>query len=188
MSEVETTRIINKNKKKDISLRYLVLAILFWLLTFTCILVIFLLSSEEGEVSNSTSTLLQGKINNTFNIFLISNDSLRDLAHVTEYGGLTLLAFLAIDFTNRISKKKSYSESPLKIIKSDNEMNIIFAGWFAIINALADEYHQLFVNGRNGNFGDVLKDLIGIILVLAIIRLVFSIYLASKGRKEVRYN
>ena len=187
MSDVDT-KLKKSVKKKDISLRYVVLAILFWLLTFTCILVIFLLSSEEGDASNSTSTLLQGKINNTFNIFVISNSTLRDLAHVLEYGGLTLLSFLAIDFTNRISKKKSYSESPLKIIKSDNEMNIIFTLWFAVINALADEYHQLFVVNRNGNFGDVLKDMIGIILVLAIIRLVFSIYLASKGRKEVRYN
>ena len=186
MSEADI-QVNSNSKKKDIALRYLVLAIFFWLMTITCILVIFLLSSEEGTASNATSVLLQERINSTTDFFLISNDSLRSLAHVLEYGVLTLLSFFAIDCTNRISKKKSYAESPLKIIKSDNEMNIIFTGWFAIINALADEYHQLFVNGRNGNFGDVLKDLIGIILVLAIIRLVFSIYLASKGRKEVRY-
>lgn len=175
-------------KRREFSLRYLVLALFFWLLTVTWILLIFVMSSEEGGASNSTSTMVQNSINHVFNLNLISNSTVRTIAHILEFGLLTTLSYFAIDFTNRISKKTSYAESPLKIIKSDNEMNIIFTLWFSLINALADEYHQLFVSGRDGTFDDVMKDAIGILLVLAIIRLVFTIYLAARGRKEVRYN
>lgn len=178
---------IDSAKRREYSLRYLVLSIFFWLLTITWILLIFILSSEEGGASNSTSTMVQGYTNKMFNMNLISNSSIRTMAHIFEFGVLTMFSFLAIDFTNRISKKASYAESPIKLIKSDNEMNIIFTLWFALINALADEYHQLFVAGRDGLFEDVLKDAIGILLVLALIRLVFTIYLAVRGRKEVRY-
>ena len=180
---------VNKSgAKKDISVRFLVLSVFFWLLTVTWILLIFILSSEDGTASNNTSALVQSYTTNIIKFDVFSNTSIRTLGHVCEFGVLTLLSFFAIDFTNRISKKGSYAESPLKIIKSDNDMNIIFTLWFALINALADEYHQLFVTGRTGTIGDVVKDALGILLVLAIIRLVFSIYLSVKGRKEVRYN
>ena len=180
---------VNKSgAKKDISVRFLVLSVFFWLLTVTWILLIFILSSEDGTASNNTSALVQNYTTNIIKFDVFSNTSIRTLGHVAEFGVLTLLSFFAIDYTNRISKKGSYAESPLKIIKSDNEMNIIFTLWFAMINALADEYHQLFVTGRTGTIGDVVKDALGILLVLAIIRLVFSIYLSVKGRKEVRYN
>ena len=174
-------------KRREYSLRYVVLAILFWLLTITWILLIFLLSNEEGNASDSTSKMVQSYTNNYFSLSLLSNSTVRTLAHVLEFALLTMLSYFAIDFTNRISKKTSYAESPIKILKSDNEMNIFFTLWFAMINALADEYHQLFVKDRTGSIVDVLKDMIGIILVLAIIRLVFTIYLAIRGRKEVRY-
>ena len=44
-----------------------------------------------------------------------------------------------------------------------------------------------FVEGRDGAIKDVLIDLIGIVIVLIIIRIVFTIYLKTKGRSEVVY-
>ena len=75
----------------------------------------------------------------------------------------------------------------MKILQSDNEMNIILTIWFTILNALFDEYHQMFVAGRDGSIVDVGVDCIGIIIVLLIIRIVFSISLKARGKKEVRY-
>ncbi|MBQ5422595.1 MAG: VanZ family protein, partial [Clostridiales bacterium] len=79
------------------------------------------------------------------------------------------------------------AESPMKILQSDNEMNIILTIWFTILNALFDEYHQMFVAGRDGSIVDVGVDCIGIIIVLLIIRIIFSISLKARGKKEVRY-
>ena len=72
-------------------------------------------------------------------------------------------------------------------MRSDNEMNIVFTLWFTILNAIFDEYHQLFVEGRDGAIMDVLIDLIGIVIVLIIIRIAFTIYLKTKGRSEIVY-
>ena len=94
---------------------------------------------------------------------------------------------MALSSTNKISSKTSYAESPVKLMRSDNEMNIIFTLWFAILNAIFDEYHQLFVTGRDGSILDVMIDMIGIIIVLIIIRVIFTIYLKYKGRTEIVY-
>ncbi len=109
------------------------------------------------------------------------------VAHSAEFALLTVLSFLALSSTNRISNKTSYAESPVKLLRSDNEMNIIFTLWFTILNAIFDEYHQLFVTGRDGTIIDVLIDLIGIVIVLVIIRVSFSIYMRTKGRTEIVY-
>ena len=106
---------------------------------------------------------------------------------MTEFGCLAFLTFMAFDNTNKISYQTSYAESPMKILQSDNEMNIILTIWFTILNAIFDEYHQLFVSGRDGSIVDVGIDCIGIIIVLLIVRVVFTIYLKARGRKEVRY-
>jgi VanZ family protein len=45
----------------------------------------------------------------------------------------------------------------------------------------------MFVAGRDGSIVDVGVDCIGIIIVLLIIRIVFSISLKARGKKEVRY-
>ena len=72
-------------------------------------------------------------------------------------------------------------------MKSDNEMNIIFTLWFTILNAIFDEYHQLFVSGHEGGVIDLCKDIAGIVFVLLWIRVIFSISLKVRGKKEIRY-
>ena len=182
-----TKKLINKAHEKEISIRYFILAGFFWILTIFWIIVIFHLSSENANESSDLSHVFLSFINEVFGTELYDDSILRMVAHASEFALLTLLSYLALSSTNKISNKTSYAESPVKLMRSDNEMNIVFTLWFAILNAIFDEYHQLFVDGRDGSIKDVLIDLIGIIIVLIIIRVAFTIYLKSKGKSEVVY-
>ena len=176
-----------KRKAKEISLRYTFLAIIFWILTLSWIAVIFALSSNTGAESSTVSNSVLQIINEVFGINITDDLVIRKVAHATEFALLTIFSYLALSSTNKISRKTSYAESPVKLLRSDNEMNIIFTLWFTILNAIFDEYHQLFVANRDGSITDVLIDLIGIVIVLIIVRVVFTIYMKSKGRTEIVY-
>lgn len=182
-----TTKLISKVHSKEISIRYSLMAFVFWVLTLCWIAVIFHLSAETDIESSSLSSSILMFINEICNTNFTDDSLLRMAAHSSEFALLTVLTYMALSSTNKISNKTSYSESPVKLMRSDNEMNIIFTLWFTILNAIFDEYHQLFVPGRDGSIVDVLIDLVGIIIILAVIRVVFTIYLRSKGRKEVVY-
>ena len=183
-----TTKMLKeKAHEKQISLRYLFLAVIFWILTLLWIAVIFHLSNQDAVESSGLSHIVLNLINELFSIDVTDDTVLRMAAHSSEFALLTILSYLALSSTNKISSITSYAESPVKLMRSDNEMNIIFTLWFSIINSIFDEYHQLFVNGRDGSIMDVLIDLIGIVLVLIIIRVIFTIYLKTKGKTEVVY-
>ena len=180
-------RLREQKREKEISARYVFLAIVFWILTVSWIVVIFQLSSDTAEESSEFSKTLLEYINELFSTNIQDDSVLRMVGHSAEFALLTLLSYLALSSTNKISSKTSYAESQVKLLRSDNEMNIIFTLWFTVLNAIFDEYHQLFVIGRDGSIMDVLIDLIGIVLVLVIIRIAFSIYIRSKGRTEIVY-
>ena len=172
---------------KEISIRYSILAFIFWVLTLSWIVTIYYMSAQTGAQSSQMSRGFVSALNEIFGLNIQDDGVVRMAAHAAEFALLTFLSYMALSSTNKISNKTSYAESPVKLMRSDNEMNIIFTLWFTILNAIFDEYHQLFVMGRDGSIVDVLIDLIGIVIVLAIIRVVFTIYLRSKGRKEVVY-
>ncbi|MBR4556218.1 MAG: VanZ family protein [Clostridiales bacterium] len=172
---------------KEISVKYVFLAGIFWILTLSWIVVIFLLSADTATQSSNLSRTVLQFINELFNMEVQDDAILRVCAHASEFALLTVFSYLALSSTNKISVKTSYAESPVKLLRSDNEMNIIFTLWFTIINAIFDEYHQLFIDGRDGSIVDVLIDLIGIILVLIIVRIIFTIYMKTKGKSEIIY-
>lgn len=176
-----------KRRAKEISIRYSVLATIFWILTLSWIAFIYKMSSDTGVESSNLSNSVLNLLNEIFNLELDDDSVLRTVAHASEFALLTVFSYMALSSTNKISRKTSYAESPVKLLRSDNEMNIIFTLWFAIVNAIFDEYHQLFVTGRDGSIIDVLVDLIGIILILIIVRVIFTIYMRYKGRTEVVY-
>ena len=182
-----TTMLRTKAHEKEISLRYLFLAALFWILTLAWVVVIFHLSNQNADESSELSHIILNLINELFNNDIQDDTVLRMMAHSSEFALLTLLSYVALSSTNKISNRTSYAESPVKLMRSDNEMNIIFTLWFSVINAIVDEYHQLFVTGRDGTILDVLIDLIGIVVVLILIRVIFTIYLKTKGRTEIVY-
>ena len=70
----------------------------------------------------------------------------RKIAHMAEYGILTVFLFRAYFKSNGLTIKKSIS----------------FAIVFALTFAFTDEYHQLFVFGREGRLDDVFIDSLGI--------------------------
>ena len=78
---------------------------------------------------------------------------LRKIAHMAEYGILTILLFRAYYKSNGFAIRKSIS----------------FAIIFALTYALADEYHQSFVFGRQGSLNDVFIDGLGVFFVAFLI-------------------
>lgn len=180
-----------RRETREISRKNVVLTIVFWALTLACILLIFLLSNIpiDQTSENLTAILLSlGKVQPYYKIDLGTNSFIRTAAHIIEFSILTIFSYFAISNTNKISVKTSYAESPMKILKSDNEMNIMFTLWFTILNAIFDEYHQLFVEGHTGGVVDLCKDIAGIVIILLMIRIIFSIYLRVRGKKEIRYS
>ena len=182
-----TEKIQNAARDREISIRYSIIAVIFLILTIAWIVMIFHFSNQTGTQSSNTSGAVINLINEFFGIDIQDATVIRKIAHATEFAILTFFSYIALSSTNKISNKTSYAESPVKLMRSDNEMNIVFTLWFTILNAIFDEYHQLFVEGRDGAIKDVLIDLIGIVIVLIIIRIVFTIYLKTKGRSEVVY-
>ena len=182
-----TEKIQNAARDREISIRYSIVAVIFLILTIAWIVMIFHFSNQTGTQSSNTSGALISLINEFFGIEIQDATVIRKIAHATEFAILTFFSYIALSSTNKISNKTSYAESPVKLMRSDNEMNIVFTLWFTILNAIFDEYHQLFVEGRDGAIKDVLIDLIGIVIVLIIIRIVFTIYLKTKGRSEIVY-
>jgi VanZ family protein len=178
-----------RREDREVSVKNVVLTIIFWALTLAWILLIFLLSSiPVTEVANLTdlfSFTLSGS--KSINVYSSDRALLSTIGHVLEFSLLTFFSYMAISSTNKISVQTSYAESPMKILKSDNEMNIIFTLWFSILNAIFDEYHQLFVEGHTGGVIDLCKDIIGIVVVLLLIRIFFTISLKLRGKNEIRY-
>ncbi|MCK5084681.1 MAG: VanZ family protein [Candidatus Pacebacteria bacterium] len=103
----------------------------FWLPVFLWCAVIYYLSSIPS---------LRSDLPNQWDFIL------RKIAHMTEYGILTLLLFRAYFRSNGFTIKKSIS----------------FAITFALTYAFTDEYHQLFVFGRQGSLNDVFIDSLGV--------------------------
>ncbi len=80
--------------------------------------------------------------------------TLRKAAHIAEYFILTLLLYRAF----RGSFELSYFTL------------VVCPAAIALLYAISDEYHQIFVHGRNGSVVDVLIDSIGIILFYMILK------------------
>ena len=175
------------NKTKSFSKVNAFWAGIFWILTVVCVVMIFYFSQQPGDESTQTSSSIAKYLTKIFGDAMTEN-VVRKGAHVLEFMFLSLFTYLAIYNTNKISVATSYSESSVKIIKSDNEMCIIFSTWFCVLNAVVDEYHQLFVSGRSGSIVDVAIDMIGVVFLMLIFRLSFTLSLKVKGKTEVRYN
>ncbi len=73
---------------------------------------------------------------------------IRKFAHIFEFGVLTFLIFRILKYTE---KRYVY-------------WDLFWAFVFAVLYAISDEYHQTLVQGRVGNYKDVLIDSIGIII------------------------
>ncbi|OUQ09014.1 VanZ family protein [Erysipelatoclostridium sp. An15] len=123
---------------------------------------IFIMSNTNGNDSSSQSNFFANIILQFINIdketltFLI-----RKLAHMSEYAILALFTYYAL-------------------IKIAFNKRIIFQITFLIsfLYACSDEFHQLFISGRSGQFTDVLIDSTGCLIML------LFLYLWQKKKNE----
>ena len=135
--------------------------IVYLLLLIFWIIIIYMLSNQTGDISGGSS---EGIIKNTleiiYSIFNISKvninevvhilyNPIRECAHAFEYFVLGFLTFKNLENFN---------------IKNKYVITLLFC----FIFALFDEVHQLFINGRTFQIIDILIDVLGTSLFLAI--------------------
>lgn len=157
------------------SIRSKVKCVFAHVLVAAWMIVIFCFSAQPGEESADLSGGISHMFMSILNqVFALGWDEsyvlemagvwdfpIRKLAHMTEFGILAVLIFVAIQYYNKINTvKKRY----------------IFAWLGAVCYAATDEFHQLFVQGRSGNLFDVCVDSFGITIALAIICFLRRIY------------
>jgi len=80
---------------------------------------------------------------------------LRKISHMLEFGILAFLLFRALKLSFRKMKKIQLYFS---------------AGFFSLVYAFCDEFHQGFVPTRQASFKDVAIDLVGILVALVLIK------------------
>lgn len=134
-----------KNKRKIIN----------WILLIAWMIFIFIMSNQPADISDSQSggiirllSIIGLDMNNIFGKF--ANFVVRKCAHFTEY---MILALLILNLL-----KSQFSIKKVIIITI---LGVFFY-------ACSDEIHQLFVQGREGAFRDVLIDTCGGISLILI--------------------
>jgi hypothetical protein len=86
-----------------------------------------------------------------------------------------VLAFIALKPSITNSTNTMNSINSTNAINSINSRSrFLIAGLISLAVAVADEYHQLFIPTREGSLGDVLLDVMGIVLALLLISKIHS--------------
>lgn len=173
-----------EKKKATFHPLYFLFAFIMWILVIGWLAVIFSLSAETAEASSLRSQDLIQHISDLFHID-VNEDFARGCAHIFEFTVLSVLSYIAMFATNHIQTKEDQPAIRfLDKLKNDNEVYIAVSLWITALSASADEYHQIFVDGRSSSLFDVFLDLCGAVVVMLIIRIVVSIYVYVKNKKE----
>jgi len=159
---------------------------IFWFVLAVCSMaLIFAFSHQKAQESTQVSSFMSYGMARKIN-FIFSLDwtketlvnyagiweyPLRKAAHMSEY------AFLAVVYLGNFSQyKKTYSK------------RYILAWAAAVLYAASDEFHQLFVEGRSGQFSDVCIDgggaLLGVCFAWMFLRLTESLIIKYKNKKK----
>lgn len=113
--------------------------------------IIFWFSHQSGGESSGLSSQIVSWIVNNLHIS-VSEFIVRKCAHISEYALLTL-TFIYGFYKNELKWNRV----------------LFFSFLTTFLYACFDECHQLFINGRAGQFTDVLIDSIGILLAILFI-------------------
>ena len=154
------------------SLKKIVLKISIWIPVILMGRAIFGFSGQNGEQSGGLSSKIASIIvDRADKAGIIDIDEagkqilidkmqypIRKCAHMTEYAIFAALTFIAL-YYDGIRKRMTY----------------IWAVIIAFLFACTDEFHQLFVPGRSGQFTDVCIDTIGACIGMLIIFLIRKI-------------
>lgn len=147
------------NKSKTLRIISLIFAVML-------MAVIFWFSSQPGEASDKTSMSFAALFFSG-DIEFALNALIRKFAHMAEYAAFAVPVWLFL------------STFDLKKLRCD-----LTALGTAALYAGSDEIHQLFVEGRSGQFTDVLTDSFGALLGILFINLV--LYLVQKYKDKKR--
>ncbi len=131
-----------------------------WVAVLLCMAVIFILSAQKGDESQSLSDRL-------IIIFRmeVGSDFIRTCAHFLEYAGLSVLVYNALYRTLGCFK-------PF--------LPVIISALYAV----TDEVHQLFVEGRACQITDIITDTLGAAAGIAVLTALIFIYQHIKRRKQ----
>ena len=132
--------------------------------------IIFGFSAQDGETSGGISkgviTIIADVFNlngDTRNIFIEKGEGvIRKLAH---FGIYTLLGLASMGFIATFNLKR--------------KNQILITTVWGFLYASTDELHQMFINGRNASFLDVLLDTSGVIFGILLIIIYFKIHKRS---------
>lgn len=159
------------NKKTKIILSILLISI--WLF------IIYNFSSMDNANTNGLSKGIIFKVvqfitnynyNDTMNIVNTINTPIRKCAHMFEFCILGIIIYTSI----------------LNIKNKYNNKYLFISILLCFIFACFDEYHQLFVSGRTGQFIDVLVDTTGSIIGCIIITIIYK--LKYKNKENITNN
>ena len=174
----------SEKKKTVFHPLYFLFAFIMWILVIGWLAVIFSLSSESADISSLRSQDLMKRIADSLHL-TVTEGFLRNCAHVFEFTILSALSYVAMFATNHVQTDNvSATQQILDKLKNDNEVYIAVSLWITALSAAADEYHQIFVPGRSSNLFDVFLDLSGAFVLMLIIRIILSIYVYVKNRKQ----
>lgn len=160
-----------KNKKRCFTAGSVIshLAVLIWMMVIFCFTAQN--GDESGDLSSGVTHLVMTVFNQLFQLewsqaellemVSIWDYPIRKLAHMTEFGILAVLIFIAI---------KNY-----KIVNTTKK-RYLFAWLGAVAYAASDEFHQLFVPGRSGNLFDVCVDASGALIAMTFVYIVSMLY------------
>lgn len=152
-------------------------------LAFIWMCIIFFFSAQTKEESSVVSEGFSYRIVNTTGLFFhlhIDEEQIREIAraiegavrkgaHMTEYAILAILLYVWIGRWKMSRLHKS-----------------LIAAVIAAFYAGSDEFHQLFVAGRAGTFGDVLIDSTGAVLGLIFFLLIDRAAMLLRQRRKVK--
>ncbi len=164
------------NKKKH---KYSLQTIIFHVLAVVWMIMIFCFSAQPGDesadMSGSVSYMIASIASGIFHlgweetkileVAELMGYPIRKLAHMTEFGILSLLIYGATAEYKALRKGKRRWLTALL-------MTFLYAG--------TDEIHQIFVEGRYGCFTDVLIDTSGAVIALGILAVILALTKKNK--------
>ena len=142
-----------------------------YVILFSWMLFIFLLSNEPSGVSSGRSDMIVYAISSTLHLTLsqeIVTFLVRKSAHIAAYFILGILIYNIIKDYKKLSFKSK----------------AIYSSLFVLLYAVTDEIHQLFVQGRSCELRDVLIDFIagfiGIMVYIGINKFINNYFIKIK--------
>lgn len=151
-----------------------------WLLIILCMGIIFWFSHQTAPQSSKLSKEVTVKVIQTISeigkipvsmqnqLIQSKHHLMRKLAHMTIYGVLGLLVYIAF----------------WGIYHRGKWLSVVGTLGVCLIYAISDEWHQYFVSGRSAQVSDVMIDVLGAFIGVILVRLVYACLRLGKRRES----